>query len=216
MYLPLLLRSPVQHAVTQQGSLLRTRDVEGWQLPVNRGVKRCPPCVVVYRRPSVLVVHLHPLPALVRVIIITVIVLALLSTSGPTYATTTTCAVTSAITCTGTIARSSHSTAATTGCRLLTWFAPAGAACAASCLLAYCGTILQLQTPTVRGVFVPVDGTRCPCFFWKLAMNSPILSVLQPSFSKAFFRARVKSWLIKKAVKDSVVVTWAGLVGRVR
>ena len=47
-------------------------------------------------------------------------------------------------------------------------------------------------------------------------MNSPIWSVLQPLFAKAFCRARVKPWLIKKVVKVSVVVTWAGLVGRVR
>ena len=46
--------------------------------------------------------------------------------------------------------------------------------------------------------------------------NSLIWSVLQPLFAKAFCKARVSPWLMKKAVKDSVVVTWAGLVGRVR
>ena len=47
--------------------------------------------------------------------------------------------------------------------------------------------------------------------------NIPLIwSVLQPRFAKAFCRARVRLWLIKKAVKDSVVVTWSGLVGRVR
>ena len=59
-------------------------------------------------------------------------------------------------------------------------------------------------------------GTFCPCFFWKLLTSSPIWSVLQPLLAKAFCKARVSPWLIKKAVKDSVVVTWAGLVGRVR
>ena len=53
-------------------------------------------------------------------------------------------------------------------------------------------------------------------FFWKLATNSLIWSVLQPRPAKAFCKAQVSPWLMKKAVKDSVVVTWAGLVGRVR
>ena len=34
----LLLRSPVQHAMAQQGSLFLVRDVKDWQLSVNRGV----------------------------------------------------------------------------------------------------------------------------------------------------------------------------------
>ena len=38
MYLPLLLISPVQHAVTQQGPLFRAGDVKDWQLSVNQGV----------------------------------------------------------------------------------------------------------------------------------------------------------------------------------
>ena len=36
--LPLLLISPIQYTVTQFGSLLRPRDVEGWQLPVDQRV----------------------------------------------------------------------------------------------------------------------------------------------------------------------------------
>ena len=38
MDLPLLLVSPVQHAVAQHGSLLHMRDVKDWQLSVNQGV----------------------------------------------------------------------------------------------------------------------------------------------------------------------------------
>ena len=91
--------------------------------------------------------------------------------------------------------------------------------CTACGFLAHFGPVCQLQTLTVRGVFVPIDfghWDSCLCFFWKLAKNFLIWSVLQPRFAKAFCWAHVRPWLIKKAVKDSVVVTWAGLVGRVR
>ena len=60
------------------------------------------------------------------------------------------------------------------------------------------------------------SGTLLPCFCWKFATNCCIWSVLQPRFSKAFCRARVRPWLMKNVVKDSVVVTWVGLVGRVK
>ena len=103
MYLSLLLRSPVQHAAAQHGSLFWARDVEDWQLPVDRGVN-CAPFVWFFTGHdrswgSTLI---PCLPVLVRVVIITVIVPASLSTSRPTGATTTTCVDTAAATCTGT------------------------------------------------------------------------------------------------------------------
>ena len=102
MYLPLLLRSPVQHAMAQQGSLLRARDVEDWQLSVDRGVN-CARFAWFFtgHHRSWWSTFIPCLPALVRVIIITVVVSASLSTSGPAYATATTCAGTAATTCTG-------------------------------------------------------------------------------------------------------------------
>ena len=91
------------------------------------GGKPCPSCMVLCGPPLVLVVHFPPcLPALVRVIIITIVVSALLLTSGPAY-TTATCAGAAAISCT---------------------------ACG---LLAHFGSVCQLQTLAIRGVFVPVD-----------------------------------------------------------
>ena len=62
----------------------------------------------------------------------------------------------------------------------------------------------------------PGTGTLCPRLPWKPVTNSPIWSALQPLPAKAFCKARVSPWLMKKAVKDSVVATWAGLAGRVR
>ena len=63
------------------------------------GAKLCPSCLVLCGPPLVLVVHFRPcLPALVRVIIITITVSASLPTSGPAY-TTATCAGTAAIMC---------------------------------------------------------------------------------------------------------------------
>ena len=105
MYLPLLLRSPVQHAVAQQGSLFRARDVQDWQLPVNQGVS-CALLAWFFAGHYWFwwCIFIPRLPALVRIVIITIIVPASLSTSGPTYATATTCAGTAATTCTGTIA----------------------------------------------------------------------------------------------------------------
>ena len=42
------------------------------------------------------------------------------------------------------------------------------------------------SSPEILGI-----GTCCPCFFWKLVTNSLIWSVLQPRLAKAFCRARV-------------------------
>ena len=165
------------------------RDVQHWQLPVNRGVN----CALLA---WFLTCH-HwfwwcistRLLALGRVIIITVIVSAWLLAFGPAYVLT---AGTGAVTTT------------CTACGLL---------------LDRFWPICQLWTFVVGGVLVPKIfgiGTCCPCFFWKLVTNSLIWSVLQPFFTKAFCRARVKPWLMKKVANVSVVVTWAGPIGRVR
>ena len=175
------------------------------------GGKLCPFYVVLSGPLAVLVVHLHPcLPAFVRVITITVVTSTLFSTSQTRLHRHHLCW--------------DRRHACFTGCdhRLQ-----------ASCM------VLPLPEPLALPVvffptLVPSASSRpslseesrprrfwalgpcCPCFFWKLVTNSLIWSVLQHLFAKAFCRARVKPWLIKKAVKDSVVVTWAGLVGRVR
>ena len=182
VYLPLLLLSPVQHAVAKQGSLLRMRDVENWQLLVNRGVN----CALLA---WFLASHqwwwwcsfIPCLPSLVRVIFITIVITTSLFTSRPAYTT-----------CTGavTTACSSCSTAATTGCRLFTWFAPAGASCAASGLLLGCfGPIRQLRTFVIRGVFVPLDfrhGNLLPVLFLEIGNKFPHLVGTPTSSRKSF------------------------------
>ena len=127
MYLPLLLISPVQHVVAQQGSLLCAGDVQDWQLSVNWGVT----CGLL----AWLFASHHwfwwcifaRLSALVRVIIITITVSALLLASGPVYALTT------------------HTGAVTTTCT------------ACGLLPGRFGPICQLWTFVVGGVFVPID-----------------------------------------------------------
>ena len=102
MYLLLLFRSPVQHVMAQQGSLFWARDVKDWQLPVDRGVN-CTRLAWFFAGHHRFwwSTFIPCLPALVRVIIITVVVPASLSTSGPAYATASTCAGTAATTCMG-------------------------------------------------------------------------------------------------------------------
>ena len=158
----LLRRSPVQHTMAQQGSFCRARDVEDWQLSVDWGVScaRLAWFFLGHHR-SWWFTLIPCLPMLVRAIIITVVVPASLSTSGPSYASAT-CAGATAIPCT---------------------------ACG---FLAHFGSVCQLQTLAVRGVFILGIGTCCPCFFLKLARNSLIWSVLQPRFAKAFCRARIR------------------------
>ena len=149
MYLLLLCRSPVQHAVAQHGSLLRARDVKDWQLSVDWGVS-CAPFAWFFSSHnwswgSTLT---RCLPALVRVIIIIIVIPASFSASTRITASRPACA-----TCAGTITATCVGT--TTGCRLFTWFAPAGATCTTSGLPAYPGPVRQFQTLAVRGVFVP-------------------------------------------------------------
>ena len=181
--LPLLLISPIQYAVTQQGSLFCARDVEYWQLSVNRGVT-CGLLVRLFAGHHWLwwCIFAPCLPALVRVIIFTIVVPASLFTFGPAYILT---AGTGAI---------------TTTC---TAFVPSASSGPSSSV--------ESSSPQILGI-----GTCCPCVFWKLVTNSLIWSVLQPVFAKAFCRARIKPWLMKKVEKVSVVVTWAGLFGKMR
>ena len=127
VYLPLLLWSPVQHAVAQQGSLFRVRDVEDWQLSVNRGVNCAHLAWFLAGHHWFWWCIFTPcLSTFVRVILITIIVPASLSTSRPTYAPATR---------TGAVATT----------------------CAACGFLAHFGSVCQLQTFAVRGVFVPID-----------------------------------------------------------
>ena len=105
----------------------RARDVEDWQLPVDRGVS----CALLAwffagHHRSWWFTLIPCLPALVRVIIVAVVIPTSLSTSRPAY-TAATCASSTAITC---------------------------PACG---FLAHSGSVCQLQALTVRGVFVPVD-----------------------------------------------------------
>ena len=125
MYLPLLLISPVQHPVAQQGSLFHVRDVKYWQISVNQGVN-CGLLAWLFASHNCFwwCIFAPCLPAFVRVIPIAIIVLALLSSSRPAYAPAT------------------HTGAVTT-------------TCTACSLLAYLGPVCQLQTFTVRGVFGP-------------------------------------------------------------
>ena len=133
MDLLLLRRSPVQHAMAQYGSFLLARDVKDWQPSIDRGVScACFTWFFTGHGWSWWSTFTPCLPALVRVIIITVVVPASLSAStritasGPAFAASTTCA--------GTI----------TGCWFLAWFAPTGAACTASGFLAHFGAVCQL------------------------------------------------------------------------
>ena len=189
MYLPLLFLSPVQHTVAQQGSLFWARDVEYWQLSVNRGVN-CAHLAwpFVGHHWFWWCIFAPCLPALVRVIINTIVVPASLLTSGPAY-TTATCAGAAAISCT---------------------------ACG---FLAHFGSVCQLQTLTIRGVLIPIDFGHWDLLSVLLLEVGDEFSHLVGTptlFCKSFLQSSCKPWLMKKVAKVSVVVTWAGLVGRVR
>ena len=184
--LPLLLSHPVQHTVAQLSSLLGARDVEGWQLPIDRRVGYTFLAGLftshLWFR---LLASIPGLPAFVGVVII--IITASLLASGTAC---TTCTWAATLLCTAPV--TSTSTAAS--CWLLSRLAPAGASCTTRGLPGYSGPVGQFNAFLFRGVFVPVNfgiGTCCPCFFWKLVTNSLIWSVLQPRLAKAFYRARV-------------------------
>ena len=111
MDLPLLFVRPVQHAVAQQGSLLRTGDVKGWQPWVNRGVS-CDLLTWFFASHWLFwLFTLHPLSSCIcwghhhRIV----------SVTTSLFASRTACT-----TCTGavTTACSSRFTAAAAGCRL--------------------------------------------------------------------------------------------------
>ena len=127
MYLSLLLLSPVQHAVAQQGSLLHARDVQDWQLSVNRGLTGGLLAWLFASHHWFWWCIFACLPALVRVIIITIAVSASLLASGPAYALTT---------------RTGAVSTTCTACGLLP---------------GRFGPICQLWTFVVSGVFIPID-----------------------------------------------------------
>ena len=98
MDLPLLLVSPVQHAVTQQGPLFRAGDVKDWQLLVNWGVT-CGLLAWLFAGHYWLWWCIFARLSALGGVIITTVVPASLFTSGPAYvlttgtgAVTTTCA----------------------------------------------------------------------------------------------------------------------------
>ena len=94
--------SPVQHAMAQHGSLLLAGDVKDWQVSIDWGVN-CAHFAWLFtgHRLPRWSTFIPCLPTLVRVITIATVISTPLSTSGPTYATATTCAGTAANTCTG-------------------------------------------------------------------------------------------------------------------
>ena len=175
-----------------------------------QGGKLCPLNVVLYGPQPVLVVHLHPcLPALVRVIIVTIIIPASLSastrivTSGPAYAT-----------CAGTV------TCAGTGHWLLAWFAPAGATCTASGLLAHLGPVCQLKTFAVGAVLVPVDFRHwdlLPMLFLEVGNELPHLVGTPASFFKSFLQGSCKTVVDKESCEgfSRGHMSWACWQGQV-
>ena len=176
MYLLLLLRSPVQHAMAQQGSLFRARDVEDCQLSVDWGVN-CARLTWFFagHQWSWWFTFIPCLPALVRVIIITVVVPASLSTSRPAYASATaTCAGTTAIRC---------------------------SACG---FLAHFGPLCHLQTLAVRGVFVPVDfghWDSLSVLLLEVGNKFPHLVSTPTSFHKSFLQGSRKTVVNKESCK---------------
>ena len=114
--------------MAQQGSLLRARDVQDWQLSVNRGVNRALLAWLFASHHWLWWCIFAPcLPVLVRVIIFTIVVPASLFTFGPAYVLT---------------AGAGAITTTCTACGLL--------------LDRLC-PICQLWTFVVGGVLVPVD-----------------------------------------------------------
>ena len=175
VYLPLLLWSPVQHAVAQQGSLFWARDVEDWQLSVNRGVN-CALLAWFFAGHHQLwwCIFTPCLPALVRVIFIIIVIPGSLSTSRSAHASAT-CAGAAAFTC--------------TACGLL----PA-------CF----GPICQLRTFVIRGVFVPVDfrhGNLLPMLLLEIGNKFPHLVGTPTSSCKSFLQSSRQAMVNEKGDK---------------
>ena len=192
--LPQLFWSPVQYTVAQYGSLLLARDIKDWQVSVYWGVS-CACFAWFFTGHNWLwwSTFTPCLPALVRLITVTVAVLASLSaltrvaTSGPAYAT-----------CAGTV------TCAGTGRWLLAWFALAGATCTASGLLAHLGPVCQLKTFAVRAVLVPVDFWHwdlLPVLVLEVGDELPHLVGTPASFFKSFLQASCKTVVNKESCK---------------
>ena len=211
-----LFWSPVQHTVAQYGSLLLARDIKDWQVSIYRGVSCAHFAWFFTGHNRFWWSTFTPcLPALVRVIIVTVVVPASLSaltwiiTSGPAYAT---CAVT--VTTTATCA----STAA--GRWPLAWFAPAGAACTASGLLAHFGPVCQLKTFTVGAVLVPVDFRHwdlLPVLLLEVGDELPHLVSTPAPFFKSFLQGSCKTVVDKESCEgfSHGHMSWACWQGQV-
>ena len=194
MDLPQLFWGPVQYTMAQYGSLLLSRDIKDWQVLVYWGVSCARFAWFFTGHNRFWWSTFTPcLPALVRVIIVTVAIPASLSastrvaTSGPAYAT-----------CAGTVTR------AGTGRWLLEWFAPAGATCTTSGLLAHLGPICQLKTFAVGAVLVPVDFWHwdlLPVLFLEVGDKLPHLVGTSASFFKSFLQASCKTVVNKESCK---------------
>ena len=210
--LPLLLSGPIQYALAQLGSLFRVRDVEGWQPPVNRRVTRG---LLAWLFAGHLWLWWYTVTGpstFVGVIIITVIVSTPLSSSPTCLHRHRWC-------------WGSHHCLFLLlhhcDCQLQASYV----ACPRRSLLHHLRSSwllwprLPAQYHRCRGIFVPVDfghGNFLSMLLLEVVDELPHLVGTPTSLAKAFCKARVSPWLIKKAVKDSVMVTWAGLVGRVR
>ena len=186
--LPLLLIRPVQHTMAQLSSLLGTRDVEGWQLPINRRVSHdLLSGLLTCHRWFWLLVPISSLPSFVGIVIVTITVTTSLLASGTAC---TTCTRAAALLCTAPV--TSTSTAAS--CWLLSRLAPAGASCTTRGLPGYSGPVCQFNALLFRGVFVAVDfghWNLLSMLFLEVGDELLIWSVLQPRLVKAFCRARV-------------------------
>ena len=176
MYLPLLLISPVQYAVTQQGSLLLCERCTGLAAFGRSGGNLCPSCVAPLGH--------HWLwwctspPVFLRL---------LGSSSSPSSSRPRFLPPDPA-----------HTSATCTGAVTTT--------CTACGLLLDCfGPIRQLRTFVIRGVFVPIDfrhGNLLPMLFLEIGNEFPhLVGTPTSSLQKPFCRARVKPWLMKKVAK---------------
>ena len=186
--LPLLLSRPVQYTVAQLSSLLGARDIEGWQLPIDRRVSYA--FLAGFLTSHLwfrLLASIPGLPAFVGVVIIIIITASLLA-SGTAC---TTCTWAAALLCTAPV--TSTSTAA--GCWLLSRLAPAGASCTTRGLLGYPGPVCQLNAFLFRGVFVPINfghWNLLPMLFLEVGDQLPHLVGTPTSFGKGLLQGSSK------------------------
>ena len=192
--LPLLLSRPVQYTVAQLSSLLGARDIEGWQLPIDRRVSYA--FLAGFFTSHLwfrLLASVPGLPAFVGVVIIIIITASLLA-SGTAC---TTCTWAAALLCTASV--TSTSTAAS--CWLLSRLAPAGASCTTRGLPGYSGPICQLNAFLFRGVFVPVNfghWNLLSVLFHEVGDKLPHLVGAPTSFGKGLLQGSSKPVIDKK------------------